>query len=135
MADTLNYVVFLSQFYTYTGGAHGGIGGDGDLTFSKVDGKLIEHFVDSTKVEAMQPLLREGLKSYFAENGVKMTDNELFENLQIGISASLQVKVLCSPISSMRWPAMQLECRRLSFHTIRLPPISQMRLLACWSRI
>ena len=88
VADTLNYVVFLSQFYTYTGGAHGGIGGDGDLTFSKVDGKLIEHFVDSTKVEAMQPLLREGLKSYFAENGVKMTDNELFENLQIGISGN-----------------------------------------------
>ena len=36
----------------------------------------------------MQPLLREGLKSYFAENGVKMTDNELFENLQIGISGN-----------------------------------------------
>ena len=88
VADTLNYVVFLSQEYSYTGGAHGGVGGDGDLTFSKLDGKMIEHFVDTTKVEALQPLLREGLKSYFAENGEKLTDEELYGQLQLGISGN-----------------------------------------------
>ena len=83
-ADTLNYVVFLSQDYTYTGGAHGGMGGDGYITFDKTDGHVVSQFVDTTRVVAMQPLLVEGLKQYYSEAGEQpMTTDELFERLQL----------------------------------------------------
>ncbi len=83
-ADTLNYVVFLSQDYTYTGGAHGGMGGDGYITFDKTDGHVVRQFVDTTRVVAMQPLLIEGLKQYYNEAAEQaMTTDELFERLQL----------------------------------------------------
>jgi hypothetical protein len=83
-ADTLNYVVFLSQDYIFMGGAHGGVGGDGYLTFSKTDGHVIRQFVDTTRVADMQPLLIQGLKQYYAEAGEEpMTTDQLFERLQL----------------------------------------------------
>ncbi len=83
-ADTLDYVVFLSQDYIFMGGAHGGVGGDGYLTFSKTDGHMISQFVDTTRVAEMQPLLIQGLKQYYTEAGEEpMTTAQLFERLQL----------------------------------------------------
>ena len=81
--DTTTYVVYLSQDYIYMGGAHGGVSGDGSLTFDKETGQLVEQFLDPSCVEAIQPLLIEGLLSYYSDNEVKMTEEELFETLQI----------------------------------------------------
>lgn len=81
--DTTTYVVYLSQDYIYMGGAHGGVSGDGCLTFDKETGQLVERFLDPSCVEAIQPLLIEGLLSYYSDNEVKMTEEELFETLQI----------------------------------------------------
>lgn len=83
-ADTLNYVVFLSQDYVFTGGAHGGMGGDGYITFDKTDGHVVSQFVDTTRVADVQPLLIEGLKQYYTEaSEQQMTTEELFERLQL----------------------------------------------------
>ena len=83
IADTTNYVVFLSQDYIYMGGAHGGVSGNGALTFDKQTGEFIEHLIDSTAVEALQPLLIEGLQQYYADSEVTMTKEELLEHLLI----------------------------------------------------
>jgi hypothetical protein len=83
IADTTNYLVFQSQDYIYLGGAHGGVSGDGCLTFDKETGKLVEHMLDSTCTEALQPLLIEGLLSYFSDNEMTMSEEDLFDVLQI----------------------------------------------------
>ena len=83
VADTTNYIVFLSQDYLYMGGAHGGVGGDGDLTFAKETGKLVKEFLNPACVADIQPLLIEGLLSYFAVEDEQITEDELFDILQI----------------------------------------------------
>jgi hypothetical protein len=83
VADTTNYIVFLSQDYIYMGGAHGGVGGDGDLTFDKETGKLVKEFLNPACVADIQPLLIEGLLSYFAVEDEQITEDELFDILQI----------------------------------------------------
>lgn len=83
IADTLNYVVFDSYDYIYMGGAHGGVGGDGCLTFNKEDGRLVEKFLDPHSVKDLQPQLIAGLLSYYSDGANKMTETELFERLQI----------------------------------------------------
>ena len=84
VADTLAYAVFLSQDYIYMGGAHGGVSGDGFITFDKHNGHAISQFVDTTRVADMQPLLVEGLKKYYADaDQPKMSTHELFERLQL----------------------------------------------------
>ena len=83
VTDTTNYAVFLSQDYLYMGGAHGGVGGDGYLTFDKQSGALVEQFLDTACVAKIQPLLVEGLISYFSDNGESMTEEALFDVLQI----------------------------------------------------
>ncbi len=83
-ADTLDYVVYLSQDYTFMGGAHGSVGGDGFITFDKKDGHVISQFVDTTRVADMQPLFIAGLKEYYTEAGDEsMTTAQLFERLQL----------------------------------------------------
>ena len=67
LADTLGYVVFQSQNYIYQGGAHGGITGDGALTFDKESGMRIRDFFVPGAAAQMQDLLRQGLEEYFAE--------------------------------------------------------------------
>lgn len=81
--ETPGYVVFRSQDYTYLGGAHGGVGGDGWRTFRKKDGSLVEHLVDRTRENDMQPLLIAGLLRYYKEMDVEMTEEELLDNLMI----------------------------------------------------
>ena len=61
--ETDQYVVFLSQDYVYLGGAHGGVTGRGGLTFGKKDGVLLDKMLDPACLDAIQPLLRKGLRS------------------------------------------------------------------------
>ena len=75
--ETDRYVVFLSEDYVYLGGAHGGIIGRGPLTFDKEDGNLVERFLKTSCLEAIQPLLRKGLVGYFAEDEYEVTPDEL----------------------------------------------------------
>ena len=83
LADTLGYVVFQSQNYIYQGGAHGGITGDGYLTFDRKGGRFLEATVDPACTAQIQPLLVKGLLSYYGEFGEKMSEEELRERLQI----------------------------------------------------
>ena len=79
--DNGTYAVFLSQDYVYMGGAHGGVTGAGCLTFDKRDGSRIEAFLDPDCVEDIQPLLREGLVSYFSDFEIDITEDNLQEFL------------------------------------------------------
>lgn len=81
--ETEKYVVYLSQNYIFLGGAHGMVTGSGPLTFDLKTGKKITNFIDTKKLVNIQPLLREGLKSYFATNDKAITDEELKSRLLI----------------------------------------------------
>lgn len=81
--DTERYVVFRSMDYIYMGGAHGGVTGEGCLTFSKKDGSRITRFVDASRADEMQPLMIEGLLGYYAGNGYDTTWDLLKESLFI----------------------------------------------------
>lgn len=81
-ADTLGYVVFQNLDYIYTGGAHGGMIGHGDMTFDRKTGERIKILKDDV-VDAMQPLLVKGLISYFSEYGEQMTEESLMEHLML----------------------------------------------------
>ena len=59
--------VFDSQNYIYMAGSHGGIIGEGPMTFDKASGIRIRDFFMPGAVEDMQPLLREGMTGYFGE--------------------------------------------------------------------
>lgn len=81
--ETEKYVVYLSQNYIFLGGAHGMVTGFGPMTFDLKTGKKITNFIDSKNLVKIQPLLREGLKSYFASNDKAITDKELKSRLLI----------------------------------------------------
>lgn len=83
ISDTLGYIVFNSQNYVYMGGAHGGVTGSGAVTYSRADGHRIYQFLNEGSADALQPLLIEGLKSYYTESGESMTTEELLEHLFI----------------------------------------------------
>ena len=83
IADTERYVVFQSMDYVYLGGAHGGVTGEGCLTFSKKDGSRITDFVYASRAAEMQPLMIDGLLRYYSENGYDTTWDELKESLFI----------------------------------------------------
>lgn len=83
VTDTQRFVVYQSQAYIYCGGAHGGITGTGALTFDTQTGKKIGRFVKADAASALQPLIRKGLRQYYAEYGDTITDGELSERLQI----------------------------------------------------
>lgn len=73
------YVVFYSQDYIYMGGAHGGVCGDGALTFSKSDGHLVECFIDPKYVHEMQSLIMDGLTGFYDECGEKIKKEDILE--------------------------------------------------------
>ena len=77
--ETPLYVQYTEETYTYMGGAHGGMGGLGVLTYRLKDGQRISQFLKPGAQQALQPLLRAGLKDYFADP--TMTDEALLENL------------------------------------------------------
>ena len=65
--ETDRYAVFIQEDYVYLGGAHGGVVGQGPLTFDKKTGELMESFLEPASLNDMQPLLRKGLAQYFAD--------------------------------------------------------------------
>ena len=81
--ETADYVVFQSLDYTYMGGAHGGMLGDGCLTFSKKDGHLLQEVLDPDCEEAIQPLIGKGLAEYFSDGGDVVTPDNYREFLLI----------------------------------------------------
>ena len=81
--ETDNYVVFNATGYAYLGGAHGGVFGDGPMTFNKSDGSLIAHFLVPSCLNDIQPLIRNGLREYFSEDGQKISNRELNEWLML----------------------------------------------------
>ena len=83
VADTLNYVVFLSENYVYMGGAHGGVTGGGYLTYDKKSGSLVEKMLDPACVTDIQPVLVRGLMRYYSEVGAEMPEEEMLEHLQV----------------------------------------------------
>ena len=83
VADTLGYVVFMSQNYIYMGGAHGGITGEGYLTFDRKSGRRVDPMLDPACTDSIQSLLEKGLLDYYGEYGETMTSEALRERLQI----------------------------------------------------
>ncbi len=81
--ETDEYVIFNASGYAYLGGAHGGVFGDGPMTFNKSDGSLIDHFLVPTCLTDIQPLIRNGLRGYFSEDGKKISNRELNEWLML----------------------------------------------------
>ena len=81
--ETERYVVFQSMDYIYMGGAHGGMTGEGDMTFDKQSGQRIRAFVDPGRLEELQPLLREGLLTYFSESDTHFTPADLDDVLML----------------------------------------------------
>ncbi len=76
-----SYIVFNSKNYIFTGGAHGGVIGRGPMTFKVEDGSIFKDFIIDGSCEKMQPLLREGLVSYFNERGMETDDTNLDQML------------------------------------------------------
>lgn len=81
--ETDKYIIFNASGYSYLGGAHGGIFGDGPMTFNKSDGSLVEHFLAPSCLMDIQPLIRKGLRGYFSENGKLISNRELNEWLML----------------------------------------------------
>ena len=78
--DTADYVTYTSVFSLYEGGAHGMASLRG-VTFDKKSGSQIGYPVDSTALKALQPILREGVKSYFVDvaknDGESVSDTDI----------------------------------------------------------
>ncbi|GJG37038.1 RsiV family protein [Prevotella lacticifex] len=72
-------VSYEAGCYQYEGGAHGLYWIEG-TTFRKSDGKRIVINLDLSKVDAMQPLLREGLATYLRDNGAETTIDDLLKS-------------------------------------------------------
>ena len=76
-----NYVVFLSEDYVFTGGAHGGVTGQGSVTFDKRSGQRFSNFIKPGSLDAMQGLLVKGLVDYFADEEGTVNKDNLFDYL------------------------------------------------------
>lgn len=79
--EARNCVVFLSEDFVYTGGAHGGVTGQGSVTFDKRNGQRFSNFIKAGSHEAMQGLLVKGLLEYFADEEGSINENNLFDHL------------------------------------------------------
>ena len=91
--DTTSYCVFSSQNYTYMGGAHGGVSGAGFLTFLKSDGSLFSNFLNDDCIDALQPLIREGLAEYLSFEDEKVLPEDLADYLFIGEGETIPLPV------------------------------------------
>lgn len=81
--DTQTFVVYNSQTFCYYGGAHGGVTGSGPITFNKVDGHRIEHFLLDDAALTLQAYIRKGLLQYYRESCDTISDTQLSDRLQI----------------------------------------------------
>ena len=79
--ETDRYVVFVNEDYVYLGGAHGGIVGQGPLTFNKKTGELVENFLEPGCLKDIQPLLRKGIAEYLSSDGDEISLEEVEEYL------------------------------------------------------
>ncbi len=80
-SEAKNYVVFLSEDYVFTGGAHGGVTGQGSVTFDKRSGQRFSNFIKPGSLDAMQGLLVKGLVDYFADEEGTVNKDNLFDYL------------------------------------------------------
>lgn len=74
--------VFDSQNYLSMGGAHGGVIGEGPMTFDKQSGMRIRDFFVPEAEAAMQALLRDGMLEYFKER-MAAVGSELEDHLHM----------------------------------------------------
>lgn len=79
--DTDNFIVFHDESYFYMGGAHGGVSGNGYMTFDKRTGALFTDFLKPGAVQDLQPLIIEGIQSYYASCGEPLGEQELRDRL------------------------------------------------------
>lgn len=84
--ETDDYVVFQCFEYAFLGGAHGGVFGEGPVVFSKKDGSRLTTAIDTSNVVAIQPLLKEGLNTYFFEKSGASKEDDLFDYLLLNDS-------------------------------------------------
>lgn len=80
-SETNRYVVFNSTDYIYLGGAHGGVTGEGSVTFDKRSGQRFDSFLKEGSLEQMQDLLLDGLAEYFSDNDNSVTKANVREYL------------------------------------------------------
>lgn len=67
-AETDSYVTYRSTSYVFLGGAHGSAS-DYSVNICKDSKKVLKESVDTTKVKALQPLLKKGVLSYLKQAG------------------------------------------------------------------
>lgn len=106
------FVVYRSETYSYYGGAHGGVGGAGAITFDRESGRKVSRFLREDATIALQPMIRKGLLRYYGEAGEKITDAELSDRLQMeGDVVPQPVMVPCPNASgdSLLFTYMQYE--------------------------
>ncbi len=84
--ETDDYVVFQCFEYAFLGGAHGGVFGEGPVVFSKKDGSRLVVAIDTSNVLAIQPLLKEGLNTYFFEESGASKEDDLYDYLLLNDS-------------------------------------------------
>lgn len=76
MSQTDKYAVFSLYENVYYGGAHGGVVGEGSITFSKATSERITSVVNPAYFHEVQPLIIKGLNEYMA----KYSDGEWNED-------------------------------------------------------
>ena len=82
-AETQRYVTYECNYYTFLGGAHGSAGSH-SANIVKATGEVLGATVDTTKVKAMQPILRKYVLEYLKKGGdTEVTDNNLNDYLFI----------------------------------------------------
>lgn len=83
LMDTTKYVVYSCSGDMYMGGTSVQIIGSGTVIFAKENAKVIRQIIDENALDSVQTLLRKGLLSYYAGNGAELTEDELFDYLQM----------------------------------------------------
>lgn len=95
-AETDRYVTFSTGNSTYLGGAHGSYFFR-ETNISKRTFRPVEQTVDTTKVMAMQKLLRQGVIGYLKECGVENAEKEYKSNLFLPDDGHIPLPV-CTPV-------------------------------------
>lgn len=71
--ESSRFVTYVSTFYLYSGGAHGMSAVYG-VTFDKKTGAKLTDILNPKDVNALQPIIREGIEDYF--RSLEITDNK-----------------------------------------------------------
>lgn len=82
-AETKRYITYECNYYTFLGGAHGSAGSH-SANIVKATGEVLGATVDTTKVKAMQSILRKYVLEYLKKGGyTEVTDANLNDYLFI----------------------------------------------------